>query len=109
MDNVQGELSTMKKQIYSGFNNLQSGKQITYTPETHMQNSERQYGELASKNFPGWVLLMKAHGSDFDHDHPAWTSHHLHNDEDTCEKTPGNAKYETFNNMKLKKLMFVDA
>ena len=52
---------------------------------------------------------MKAHGADFDHDHPAWTTHHLHNDEDVDERKPGSAKYETFNNMKVKKLMFVDA
>ena len=52
---------------------------------------------------------MKANGSDFDHDHQAWTTHHLHNEDCVDEKKPNSAKYETFNNMKLKKLMFVDA
>ena len=42
--------------------------------ELEKERFNEKYGELVSKNYPGWVMLMKATGDDFDFDHPAWTT-----------------------------------
>ena len=69
--------------------------------ELEKERFNEKYGELVSKNYPGWHLLMKANGSDFEFNHPCWTTKKLQNDHDLNEDRGSCCKYETFNIMKL--------
>ena len=53
-------------------------------------------------------MLMKITGKELSYKHQCWYKDELLNEDDKDEDNEANAKYDTYNDLKLSKLMLVD-